>query len=82
MENKLEKLRIDLTCEAADSDGILHTYGVWHDIEKKYIGLKMEYPQYVIYGWLEVSITQVHNDYPLKINKKWYKKIYCANINN
>lgn len=52
-------------------DGILYTYGNWHDLTNKYIGLMIEKEDNIILGWIKLSIN---NNIRLDLQEIGYKK--------
>jgi hypothetical protein len=63
-----------------DGDGIIHTYGNWHDLTNKYIGIKIEKEDYIILGWIKLSINKTNNDFPIELHEIGYKKAAYNNV--
>lgn len=55
-------------------DGIIYTYGNWHDLSNKYIGLLIEKEENSILGWIKLSINKTYNDFPIVLQEIGYKK--------
>ncbi len=67
--------------ELCDGDGIIHSYGNWHDLINKYIGIKIEKEDDIILGWIKLSINKTYNDFPINLYEIGYKKAAYNRVN-
>jgi hypothetical protein len=69
-----QKFDMLIVYKDCSGEGETHTQGNWHDLSNKYIGLMTKKDDYLIYGWINLSITRFYYYYLLELHKIGYKK--------
>lgn len=74
MSQKFEISGISFLCSAGGGDGIIHKYGIWRGISEKYMGLMIEKEEYVILGWIKLSVPDTEWVSSITLHAIGYKK--------